>query len=267
MKNHTSNAIDDLSPDIAYFLGLFWADGCISPQKDNRKMITFVSKDIELISNITTIIQYNRPPRTYKTIYKVASWCDNHMYNMFLKYGMVPRKSTTPCTPCIPDDLIPLFLLGLCDGDGSISVNTRINSWKISIGTGNKSLFDWLLNIAQKQNLITTLEKRKTSGNNWTNDFYIITFVGFMAQQFGRLIYRDIQNLQKIKPLDRKFDKFKQLEQIKFRNNPRFQPWEEDILREKNLTLEECKHLIEFNQRNCGWKRTLEGLYRKRLTL
>lgn len=127
----------------AYFLGLFYADGCMCKSSFNLA-ISLIEKDSYILEKLCDKIFYN-----YNLIYdggtkikidksrnKPYKKQPNHkinissriVYNDLLSYGCIPAKSLTIEYPKnLPLEYFSHFLRGYFDGDGTISVNRTIS--------------------------------------------------------------------------------------------------------------------------------------------
>ena len=113
------------SPEMAYVLGYWWADGCMRIKNNTgAHEIRIASNDLDHLENIARIIGENyymehmRGTRTY-----VLSYCSKSMYHDILAWGGTPRKSTTIGFPTVPQTCLPHFIRGVIDGDGTLIWN------------------------------------------------------------------------------------------------------------------------------------------------
>lgn len=132
LNEHYFDAIDTYNK--AYILGLLYADGC-----NTEKCITLSLKscDKHILESINNELSSNRPLKFLPYSQKNSNWSDQYKLVITNKYmamqlsklGMVKNKSLTLTFPeWIDDDLIPSFIRGYMDGDGSIERNEcRIN--------------------------------------------------------------------------------------------------------------------------------------------
>ncbi|MEX2514607.1 MAG: hypothetical protein WD335_00555 [Candidatus Paceibacterota bacterium] len=108
------------SPEVAYGVGLFVTDGCLS--KDGRHL-DFTSKDVEQLKNfkkcfdLNTKISYKTSGYTNKKCPRLQ-FSDVGLYRFFVSIGMTPAKTKTLGTIDVPDEYYFDFLRGHLDGDG-----------------------------------------------------------------------------------------------------------------------------------------------------
>lgn len=124
LNEHLFDVID--SPDKAYCLGLWYADGCNQPENDSIK-IELQSRDVDVLLKMKNFLGSDHPLKfrpadksknriqdTYTLVIH-----SKYMCNRFNELGFVPHKSLILDFPYWMDqDLIPYMLRGYIDGDG-----------------------------------------------------------------------------------------------------------------------------------------------------
>lgn len=116
------------SKDKAYFLGFIYADGFITKPSTGQAILGLTLAEIEPIDKFKKYIHTNKKVGYYK---KVNSYSDkSYEYKLALnsdklvsdieKLGVIERKTLTLTFPNIREDLIPHFIRGYFDGDGSV---------------------------------------------------------------------------------------------------------------------------------------------------
>lgn len=108
----------------AYWLGVLYADGNLSY---DRPEIKFSAKDEEWVEAFlkalnSTDVPHKETHKVYKTNIWKARITDETLYNDLIKVGCVPQKSLILKFPTINEDLIPHFVRGYFDGDGTVGV-------------------------------------------------------------------------------------------------------------------------------------------------
>lgn len=118
------------TPNKAYILGLFFADGCNFPPK-RTVFISLQESDKDLLEKIRNEIHSECPLKfvdqskreangyTYNNMYTLNMY-SAHMCSALEKLGAVKNKSLILEYPNIPPELQSHFLRGYFDGDGSI---------------------------------------------------------------------------------------------------------------------------------------------------
>lgn len=121
------------TPNKAYILGLIYADGNIS-KSNNTFKISLQDRDVDILHKIKFELQSNHPLRYLKYNDKNPNWSNQYMLSITNKHipeslidkGVIPNKSLKLEFPNYLDDhLIPHFIRGYLDGDGSISKNPK----------------------------------------------------------------------------------------------------------------------------------------------
>jgi intein/homing endonuclease len=126
----------------AYVLGFIWADGHINNRSGLN--ITIKAADVAVLRHIKTCLQSNAPikPKLVKArLYKSLAINRKMLTQALFVVGLRPNKSkNNALMPRIRKNLLPAFLRGLFDGDGSIWENTgfRANF------SGGKTFLQWV---------------------------------------------------------------------------------------------------------------------------
>lgn len=137
------------SRNMAYILGLWFADGCIYGGK--MFDITLHNKDKYMLEKIAK--EFNFEGKIYNYIDRNASRLNFScvsMYKDLIALGGKENKSLTINFPNIPEKYLSDFIRGYFDGDGSIMhiKNNRINT---AFTCGSKKFLDSLVNILKSQ--------------------------------------------------------------------------------------------------------------------
>jgi hypothetical protein len=112
---------------MAYVLGLWWTDGCMRVKAHGAHEIEIASNDHDHLSTIAKVIGGNfqlRKVAPDSLCYKII-FCSKEMYQDIEKLGGTPRKSRTIGFPDVPSELLPHFVRGVVDGDGTLSWNAK----------------------------------------------------------------------------------------------------------------------------------------------
>lgn len=113
------------SPEMAYVLGFFAADGNMSPHSNGGRYIEFTSCDKELIEKIRHLIKSNHKISgrirsiNQKNAYRIQIG-SMVLYGDLISLGLTPNKSLTVKFPKIPADYLSDFVRGYFDGDGCV---------------------------------------------------------------------------------------------------------------------------------------------------
>ena len=118
------------TPNKAYILGFLFADGYNSISKSTVTM-SLEENDREILEEIRAELHSEKPLEfldytqkndfgyKYKNQYRLLLF-SAHMCKSLEKLGVAPNKSLSLKFPAISDDLLPHFIRGVFDGDGSI---------------------------------------------------------------------------------------------------------------------------------------------------
>jgi len=202
-----------VNPEIAYFLGLLWADGCV---RSDVSKVKIYAKEEDLLS-IKSVFDF------------VGTWCiwrnddgknkvrlefsvrNKDFYQFLIENDYYDKSLKSPCKILskIPDSLHPLFFRGWLDGDGCICVPKTNKSIKLCFA-GNINQ-DWtaLEKICNKLNLKYGVYKTKSE--NGSASYFNITKIDHIII-FGEYLYKDFNFGFK-----RKYDKFIEILKI-YRN-------------------------------------------------
>lgn len=243
--------------ETAYWLGMYFSDGCVC-QSGRRKLITLCSQDLEILQKLHKFFGlgdniYSRI-QNEKHVYSLQL-CNSRLFDSLVALGCVPRKSNVIEAPKIASEFFDAFLMGVFDGDGCISRNSSINSWKASIGTGSEVFCDWLASILEKKDLSFSIEHKTIRDKS----FYVISLCGVYAKVFLAKLY---DSVNADLPLGRKKDRYDLLCQQKLKA-PNYLGWEIEIIKKYRDDLEKCVLLLNNDIRNYGWIRSKDSLRHK----
>jgi intein/homing endonuclease len=121
------------SHDMAYVLGLFFADGCVT----GRSGIDIVSADSDILRFVQTrvcpTISIKECVTTGGSFYWRLKFKSVDTVRILAGYGITPRKTKTMPWPEIPARFVADFIRGFLDGDGSIDKTGRIRFTSTSV--------------------------------------------------------------------------------------------------------------------------------------
>jgi hypothetical protein len=114
------------TPGMAYVLGYWWADGCMRIKSNTgAHEIEIASNDRDHLETIAQTIgekYFLRKVSLLSNTY-VISFCSKEMYQDIEGHGGTPRKSRIIGFPDVPAALLPHFVRGVVDGDGTLAWN------------------------------------------------------------------------------------------------------------------------------------------------
>lgn len=133
--------------DKAYWLGFLYADGYITKPKQGNPVLGICLAEPEPIEKFKKALKSNLPVRSYKKVkgysdksieYRIA-FCSKQMVEDLEKWGCVERKTFKLKFPdFLTEDLVPHFIRGYFDGDGSVFLHITKNNGKEYIMLGSQ---------------------------------------------------------------------------------------------------------------------------------
>lgn len=128
LKKKENNFFKKWSPEMAYVLGFFVADGCMIKNNRGAHFIEFQITDKDILEKIKKLfnsenkISLRKRNVQWKTAYRLQIGSKS-MFQDLLSLGMTPRKSNSIKMPLVPDEYFCHFVRGYFDGDGNVYVN------------------------------------------------------------------------------------------------------------------------------------------------
>lgn len=124
-KNLNQDFFKKWSPEMAYVLGFFAADGNMLRNNRGAHFVEFQITDKQILFDIRRLVGSNhkitartRGPR-WKTNYRLQLGSKEWFFDL-QKLGFTPAKSNTLKLPQIPESLLAHFVRGYFDGDGGV---------------------------------------------------------------------------------------------------------------------------------------------------
>lgn len=118
---------DEWSPEMAWVLGLIFADGNIGQHSKNGFHCSVCSIDVDMLEQVRELMCSNARINNHggKNT-KTLLVCSTDTTKVLMdKYGLHPNKSRTIQWPGVPDSCLSHFVRGLWDGDGCVFVRNR----------------------------------------------------------------------------------------------------------------------------------------------
>lgn len=209
INEHYFDEID--TPNKAYILGFFYADGSNVKSKRTISM-SLEENDKEILERIRNEVGSERPLEfldysckndfgyTYKNQYRLLLF-SAHMCRVLELHGVVPNKSLILEFPSIREDLLPFFVLGVFDGDGSVSRGkTKETNFIVTI-TSTKSFCESLKEIIETRLGISCHIYDAQNNNGITKVFTVSGRL--QAKKFLDWLYKDADMF-----LKRKHDRY-----------------------------------------------------------
>lgn len=216
LYNIDKSFFDNQSSDLAYFLGLMGADGCIA-RNSNVVFIELQRSDYLVLENLRQSMGLERPIKFYETKngYKNAKlYFENKGLHEKLinEYGLCPNKTYDVehfKFPNIDKKYYPDYIRGYFDGDGSIKKANGTLCFQLD--SSNEKLLLKIKDILEEETGAILSKwcdmppKERKNNHNRTIPYYRIFCYGENAKKIFRYLYysEDIIYLQ------RKYDFYK----------------------------------------------------------
>lgn len=169
------------SHNMAYVLGLWYADGCIYGGR--LFDITLHSKDKYILKKVAEELKYegNLQDCVDRQACRINFSCVV-IYNDIVALGGTERKSNSITFPDIPEEYLSDFIRGYFDGDGCIMrlKGNRINS---AITSGSKIFLDEMLKILR--------DKAGIEGGSYDPTSKSLRFGKRDSLRLGEYMYKD----------------------------------------------------------------------------
>ena len=168
------------SHDVAYVLGLWWADGCLYNEQNFD--ITLRIKDKYILKKIAKILKYEGSLQDCvdRQVAKLNFSCAI-IYNDLINL-IGSSKKTIRIFYAVPSEYLPDFIRGYFDGKGNVynKKGGRINT---AFTSDNKIFLDVLLTILK--------EKAGVQGGSYDASSTSLRFGNKDSLKIGNYIYRD----------------------------------------------------------------------------
>lgn len=167
-RNHDidDSAFDKIDVDWkAYLLGLLMADGSI---RGNQVRLKLQKKDVMLLEQIRTLLCLTRP-LSQDGASQMLYFSSKQIGFALMNYGMRRNKTTRLSSlPPIPAEMMPHFVRGFFDGDGTIAkVTAKPNAARVAICCVCEEFLIALQNWLSSQGIRATLYKENREGKTF----------------------------------------------------------------------------------------------------
>jgi len=197
----------------AYWLGIMYSDGCVEEKTDNSKAVRWNCIDGDLMKQFILDINFtgNLTKEVHKKYNKEINCLrinDVQLANSLISLGCIPNKSLTIQFPNIPESLIPHFIRGFFDGDGTVGVyknSSKANYYTLRSGfcSGSEQfLIDLAKHLPTKSKIVKLQDLDK--------NVYVLNFSVKDSLALFDYMYKDATIY-----LNRKYDKFISFKQMR----------------------------------------------------
>lgn len=195
------------SNDMAYILGLWYADGYIT-KAGNRKTcfvfsIALHNNDTKMLEQIMSKMNSNYKIMKHSESVKYFKISSKSIYDDIVSLGGCEQKSLALKFPQnLPNEFIPDFIRGYFDGDGSISYHAYWNTYRTTFTCGTKQFLEEIHK--RLKQIDNSFLGQLTFHNNEFNGIYNLTFYKHDTLKFAKIIYSNPDCLY----LERKYNNF-----------------------------------------------------------
>lgn len=222
------------SSNMAYILGLIYADGCLTSGPGcHRVNITLHIDDGYLLQDILNELDCSNG------VYIADNKSSMQISSMVIEkdlteIGLTPKKSLTIEFPDVPKKYIPHFIRGVLDGDGSITHNNTRP--RISIYSGSYDFLDKMDSIISEYLQVPHKSPHKVTGENTC----VIRYDGLNCLDLGKWIYKDADM-----KLARKYKRYTKHEEIW---RPRYDSIIKDLIEGNKVRGVSNKNIPSYNR-------------------
>ena len=190
---------DSWNTDMAYILGLWFADGHMRIQCGGH-YISFASIDREHLENIKNIMEItnktgvvNRNHNNNSHTCYYFSIGNKHIYKRILELGGVPNKSLKMLLPDnLPNNYFFDFLRGYFDGDGYVVLGYN-NYLSLKLTSGSREFLKLLSSKIEELSHVKTVEIAPDGREN--NHSYYLYYHGWNAVRVSKKMYEKKNSL------------------------------------------------------------------------
>jgi hypothetical protein len=176
LKPWNADYFNGRTEDVAYWAGFLMADGSITNDGGNTYVLslTLGEKDIEHLRAFCDVIGIDREfikPQAmhyrekHYTMYRINVYHQS-LPEMMKPWGIIPNKTYSHVPPEVSVDLLPAFLRGWADGDGSVAHSAR-GSWTFGV-VGNRDGIDWYTNALRSIGYTGHIGSERPEGKAWS---------------------------------------------------------------------------------------------------
>ncbi|OIO47446.1 MAG: hypothetical protein AUJ32_03015 [Parcubacteria group bacterium CG1_02_40_82] len=215
-KSRNENFFKKWSPEMAYVLGFFTADGNMIRNKRGAHFIEFTSTNKDLLQKIKKMIcpdhkiSVRERGGNWKPAYRIQIG-SKKIYNDFEHLGLMERKSKRMNFPLIPEKYLAHYIRGYFDGDGSVTISTYKRTDRG--GRLNRAILSGFICGSKQfiQGLYRRLRKfaKLTGGTLYYHDGgYRLTFSVKDSLALYNFMYSDVKNNLFLSRKKKKFEKY-----------------------------------------------------------
>jgi intein/homing endonuclease len=218
-KRINEKFFDTWSPNMAYVLGLVYADGALIDAKKSSRTQYFIisSSDKDFLYKIRSVLNSNHKIQIrvagIKNFFGKEYFCADHfrlrvgnkrMYKSLVSRGLSTKKSLTMKFPSMPNEYLSYFLRGYFDGDGCVYTRYFENKRNVLSVIFTSGSYDFIHSLRQ---IIRKVVGTCEGSLNNQDRAYRLRYRKIDGILILKFIY---QNLESAPYLDRKYLKFQE---------------------------------------------------------
>ena len=200
-KNKNENFFKKWSPEMAYVLGFFAADGNLTLGKRGNHYIEFTSCDRDIIEKIKAILGSNHKiserksrKENQRNSFRIQIGSKIMSYDL-INLGFVSNKSKRLAFPRVPIKYLQYFIRGYFDGDGYVFTGIYKRNNRPS---KNRVLFSGFISgtksFLEKLRVVLAKRIKIKGGTLYYSHGFRLTFSIKDSLQLYKFLYKDIDN-------------------------------------------------------------------------
>jgi len=143
----------------SYWAGFLAADGNIRPHR-KRISVKLHIKDASHLEKFREALEYTGKVYRYEKDASLEIACPEMADDLVRNFNVTPKKSFTLEPPFLTDeDMICAFIVGLIDGDGSITIKDAIRHYPRIAIYGTQAILKWVQTYFDKWSPITNYKR------------------------------------------------------------------------------------------------------------
>lgn len=195
--NINHNYFKTWTPNMAYIVGFIYADGCIHSREYDKGYavsIKLQNRDAYILQDILNELNSPLSVSEGGEGKKVIRFSSKIIYEDLMDIGLEPRKTYGMDFPTsIPGNMIPHFIRGFCDGDGSIKTQTtkyknKDYSYPVVKFVGPP---EFLRGLQETITKTIGLKEKKLYRSQSSNVIKVIQYAGKDAMRLMHYMYKD----------------------------------------------------------------------------
>lgn len=213
-KTLNKNFFKKWSPEMAYILGFFAADGNLTLGRRSNHYIEFTSTDPKIVFKIRDLFGSNHKITKRKRDYNQKDSFriqigSRTMFQDIKNLGFTPNKSKTLRYPNIPKEFFRDFVRGYFDGDGHVITGVykkrnRAKSNRIlhsGFTSGTEEFLKKLHNDLLQKNIVR-------GGSRYHSKGYRLSFAKFDSMRLYKFLYKNKKGSLYLPRKKKVFEKF-----------------------------------------------------------